>query len=119
MYSISDNGMITLPRGDIFRVPLFINNGTQFRPVRYYIEEHPNAKVYLGIMKYNEPFEYATIRKKFTADSKLNSYGDLVIELLPEDTICLRPGKYYYEIKLLKDNGEVQTIVPLTDFNLL
>ena len=45
MFNISNNGIITLIRGDSFTVPLFINRGTVFHPVRYYIADNPNAAV--------------------------------------------------------------------------
>ena len=72
MLTISNNGFISLTRGDSFTVPLFINRGTVFHPRRYYIADNPNAAVYLGVMEPNQPFERAIIRKKYTSKSKVN-----------------------------------------------
>lgn len=116
MVYISNNGFISLARGDSFSVPLFINRGTEWEPVRYYIANHPEAAVYLGVMEPNQPFEQAVVRKKYTHESEINSNGDLIIKFKPDDTLCLYPGKYYYQIKAQLGNNKVDTIVPKTDF---
>lgn len=116
MLTISNNGFISLTRGDSFTVPLFINRGTVFHPVRYYIADNPNAAVYLGVMEPNQPFERAIIRKKYTSKSKVNEFGDLIIDFSPSDTQYLFPGKYYYEIKVKLSDGSVDTVVPETEF---
>ena len=116
MFNISNNGIITLIRGDSFTVPLFINRGAVFHPVRYYIADNPNAAVYLGVMEPSQPFERAVIRKKYTSKSKINEFGDLVIDFSPSDTQCLFPGKYYYEIKVRQGDGSIDIIVPETEF---
>lgn len=116
MFSISNNGFISLTRGDSFTVPLFINRGTVFHPVRYYIADNPNAAVYLGVMEPNQPFERATIRKKYTSTSPVNENGDLIVEFTPNDTQYLFPGKYYYEVKVKLSDGNIDTIIPETEF---
>lgn len=116
MFSISNNGFISLTRGDSFTVPLFINRGTVFHPVRYYIADNPNAAVYLGVMEPNQPFERALIRKKYTSNSQINEYGDLIIDFKPTDTQYLFPGKYYYEVKVKLSDGSIDTVVPATEF---
>ena len=116
MLTISNNGFISLTRGDSFTVPLFINRGTVFHPVRYYIADNPNAAVYLGVMEPNQPFERATIRKKYTSESSINDFGDLMIEFTSNDTKCLYPGRYYYEVRIKHSDGSVETVIPATDF---
>ena len=116
MITISNNGFISITRGDSFSVPLFIDRGTRTKPVRYYIADHPKASVYLGIMEPNQPFETATVRKKFTCDSKINEYGDLIIEIRPADTEYLLPGKYYYSVKAQLDENNIETLIPRTEF---
>lgn len=118
MLHISNNGFICMNRGDCFSVPLFINRGTVYAPVRYSLLDHPQATLYLGIMEPNQPFEIATVRKKYDS-SDVNQYGDVMITFKTTDTACLLPGKYYYEVKLLKEDGNVETIVPKRDFLII
>lgn len=120
MTSISNNGFILLARGDTFRAPLFINWGSKSCPVRYYIKNHPKDTVYLGIMEVHQPFEEAIIKKMYTSDTaEINECGDIIVKLKSTDTECLLPGKYYYEVKLVSDNDDVDTIIPKTEFFIL
>lgn len=135
MYTISNNGFITITRGDSFQSPLFINQGTSCVPIRWCIERYPNAKVYLGIMEYNQPFEQALIRKQYQFDykkdkktgesllndfgDKINKYGDIVVTIRSQDTEYLLPGKYYYEVKIDYGNGKIDTAIPKTEFFIL
>ena len=116
MSYISNNGFIRLARGDSFRMPLFINVGSVWCPIRYNIDEDPNAKLYLGVMEPNQPFELAIIKKVYTKDSEKSKLGDIIIEFEPNDTLYLLPGKYYYEIKLERGDKTVNTIIPKTEF---
>lgn len=116
MVNISKNGFITLNRGDTVKTSLFINKGTPCSPFRYLIKDHPGTVAYLGVMEPNQPFELAVIRKKYTSESPVDENGDLVIEIKSTDTQCLFPGKYYYEVKVVFDDGTVDTIIPKTDF---
>lgn len=99
MINISNNGFISVHRGDSFKVPLFINKGTRDESARLYIKTHPRAKIYFGLMEPNQPFEEAVVKKMYTSSSSINSYGDLVIKFKPSDTEYLHPGQYYYSIK--------------------
>lgn len=132
MTSISNNGFIMLTRGDTFSAPLFINWGTKCQPVRYYIKNHPGATVYFGVMEVHQPFEQAIIKRyyKYGQDQNgkpiLNEYGDttnecgdIIITLRPQDTEFLLPGKYYYAAKVVNNKGEVDTIIPKTEFFIL
>ena len=119
MVFISNNGFIRLTRGDSFDVPLFINRGDKCYPDRYYLQGHPEATVYLGVMEPNQPFETALIRKKYNYQSKFNENGDLIISFTPEDTENVLPGKYYYSIKIDRGNNRVDTIVPKTEFFIM
>lgn len=132
MTSISNNGFIMLTRGDTFSAPLFINWGSKNCPVRYYIESHPGTTVYFGVMEVHQPFEQAIIRKYYKyhngQDGKpvLNDYGDtinecgdIIVTLLPQDTEYLLPGRYYYAAKVVNSKGEVDTVIPKTEFFIL
>lgn len=116
MVNISKNGFITLNRGDTVQTSLFINIGTPCSPSRYYIKDHPKTVAYLGVIEPNQPFENAIIRKKYTSESPINEDGDLIIEITSKDTEYLLPGKYYYMVKVVFDDGTIDTIIPKTDF---
>lgn len=118
MIYISNNGFVRMTRGDSFDVPLFIDRGTMCAPVRFYIKDHPESTVYLGVMEPNQDFENAIIRKKYTSTSLQNEYGDLIISFCPQDTQCLLPGKYYYSFKI-QTNTRVDTIIPKTEFFIM
>lgn len=122
MIDLSRNGIIEVNRGDSFELPLFINQGTDIAPFRYNMKDS-NSEVYVGVMEPNQPFERAIIRKKYTKDD-VNENGDIVIKFSSNDTVCLLPGKYYYQIKIKlynnydnnKEDYNINTIVPMTQF---
>ena len=60
-------------------------------------------------------FENAIIRKKYTKDDA-NEFGDVIIKFTPEDTIYLDPGKYFYEVKAILEDGSVNTLIQKTEF---
>lgn len=109
------NGTVYIVRGDSgeFTVPL--NIGTNIFP-KYL--ENENINVYLGVMEPNQPFENALIRHKYTQENITDNC--VKIKLRPNDTCCLLPGKYYYQIKLESINSDgstdVYTIVDKTQF---
>lgn len=122
MIDLSRNGIIEVNRGDSFELPLFINQGTDITPIRYNMK-NSNSEVYVGVMEPNQPFERAIIRKKYTKDD-VNENGDIVIKFSSNDTVCLLPGKYYYQIKIKlynnydnnKEDYNINTIIPMTQF---
>lgn len=120
MFEIADRSFIvSITRGDSAEAPLVINKGTKACPMRYVLDE--DDTIYFAIEEPNKPFEFAIVKKVLTKDN-LNDHGDVVVKFNPEDTMCLIPGKYFYEAKLrtLKDNKEeVNTIIPKTEFYIL
>ena len=118
MFDVSQNNKIVVTRGDTFSVPLFINRGTELKPLRYTLKE--NDELYLAIMEPNQPFECALIKKVYSYEN-LNKYGDVLIEIEHDDTRCLEPGKYYYQVKARlydseKDKYDVNTVISKTEF---
>lgn len=118
MFSISNNGIITMTRGDSVKVPVFINAGDSTEMVRYSLRNYDT--LYFGIMEPNVPFEHSLVRKVFTKDD-LNQYGDVEVKLGLDDTQYLQPGTYYYEVKIMikpkeDEDGVVDTIVPRRKF---
>lgn len=120
MFSLSFNNIIQVNRGDSFTVPLYINTGDDLNPKQYILQE--GAEVYVGVMEPNQPFEDAIIRKKYTHED-VDADGNINIIFNTEDTACLIPGLYYYQIKIklpLKDGSyAVNTIVQKTQFYIL
>lgn len=118
MFQIADNGIIKLSRGDNVEMPLFINRGTKLVPIRYDLRDNSDTEVYFGLMLPGQQFESALLRKKYTKEDS-NEHGDVVIKFTPEDTIYLDPGKYFYEIKAILQNGDINTIISKTEFYII
>lgn len=116
MFNINKENIITLTRGDSITIPLFINQGTKFTPIRYKLADEDS--VYIGITYPNQSFENAVIRKKYTSKD-LNKNGDVEVKFNQCDTQYLTPGTYYYEVKLLRRNKFIDTIVSKTFFYLI
>ena len=111
-----------MTKGDDVSIPLFINQGSRMNPIRYSLLSNPNSELYFGIMMPYQDFEYALVRKKYTHESPHTEYRDVLVQLSPQDTMCLMPGKYYIEAKLrLLDkfgNERVFTVLPKKIFQL-
>lgn len=122
MFNIAFNGIITVNRGDSFTLPLALNYGTNLDPYRYTLSD--SCVVYFAVMEPNQPFEEALIRKRYTAEDA-DADGNIIIKFKPQDTQCVLPGKYYYQVKLQRFNStnaedyEVDTIVDKTLFYIL
>ena len=108
MFNIAPNGVITLNRGDNFEYIFKINEGTLLEPVYYTLTVAD--KLYFGIMEPNQQFENAIVKKVFTSYNNTED-GNVKITLNHLDTAYLRPGLYYYEIKLVKDDTTVNTLI--------
>lgn len=95
------NNIIIMTRGD----------SLEFKPTRHVLGRYNNYELkdgdalYFGLMYPGQRFEDAIIRKMFTAN-EVNSLTDFVIELKPEDTVDLVPGKYFYALKLQLNHEE-------------
>ncbi len=117
MLNVDKNNIVAVTRGDTFSIPIFLNKGTAINPVRYVLGD--NDTLYVGIMEPNQPFEQAIIKKKYTKDD-LNTHEDIVLRLESSDTVCLIPGKYYYQVKLdMVDSEEkhnINTVIKKTEF---
>ena len=122
MFNITYNGIVTVNRGDSFEIPILINFGTNLEPLLYKVT--PNDILYMGIMEPNQPFEAALIRKKCTIED-VDGSGNVVFKFRPQDTQCVLPGKYYYQVKLQRFNSNtpddytVDTVIPKKQFFIL
>ena len=122
MFNVSYNGIITVNRGDSFTAVMALNAGNELNPIEY--EMTPDSFVYFAVMEPNQPFEDAILKKKLDIDD-MNDNGDIVINFKPQDTQCLLPGRYYYQVKLQVcdpddySKYEVHTIIDKTQFFIL
>lgn len=116
MFTITQNGTITLTRGDSAQFTVELNIGTSLNQRSIILE--PTDKVYFGVTEPNQPFENAIIRKTFKGEDHLNE-TKLVISLEPKDTSCLIPGTYYYSVKVVNDNNFVKSVVDKKIFNII
>ena len=118
-YTISENNIIRINRGDTFSFDFTINDANS--PEGRYILKDDDA-LYFGLMDPHQLFEDALVKKRYTKDD-CDNMGNLVIKLNAEDTLDLCPGVYYYSIKLHKVTDteedyidEVITIINKTKF---
>jgi hypothetical protein len=100
MYSTQNNAIV-ITRGD----------SLEFKPNPITLGDFANYKlqgddtIYFGLMDPGQYFEEALVRKVFTAED-FASIEDFVLELDPEDTLDLLPGKYFYALKLQLNHVE-------------
>ena len=118
MFKISSNGIITVNRGDSFELPISLQTGDAMNPVKYTLQQ--GDVIYLGIMEPNQPFETAIVRKKFEY-TQLDENNNIYIRFWPNDTVCLLPGKYYYQVKIQtydveNNKWDVETVIDKTLF---
>lgn len=67
--------------------------------------------LYFGLADFKQPFEYALLKKRFTA-ADLTPDGKLIITFAPSDTLDLLPGTYYGTVKMRRgESGEVLTVI--------
>jgi hypothetical protein len=98
----AQNNIIIMNRGDTF-VHHF--NARALGEYAAY-ELQGDDTIYFGIMDPGQYFEDALFKQKFDRDD-LTSLKNLVLELEPEDTLDLLPGKYFYALKLQLDHEEL------------
>ena len=115
MIEISNNGIISINRGDYAEIPLFINQGNQMYPIRYSLLKDSSSTITFAVMTPQQHFERAAIKKSYSIKSPHTKQNDLVIVLEPRDTIGLNPGKYFYSVIVnLMQHGHYcqKTIIP-------
>ena len=89
---------ISLNRGDSGLLTLDINAGTELYPVEFNLGD--KDCLYMAIEEPNQPFENAIVKKVINNSNTIKDKdGNIIIEIKPDDTVCLMPGLYYYEIK--------------------
>ncbi len=124
MASISKNNIITMNRGDTFKFPFTITIGDS---VNYFVYDLvPGDKVYLAVLEPNQKWEDAILKKVYDSGDYEPLYHQLMIRFEPENTEYLKPGTYYYQIKLYRPSDNVgdgfeaiDTLIPRTKFIIL
>lgn len=120
MLTISENGIITVSRGDSFSFHIFINQGTALAPIRYSLQG--TDKVILGVhlpTYYEFTDSQEELIQKTLTVSNLNSDGDIEVNFDATETSFMQPGDYYYSVKLyitLNSVDYINTIIPETKF---
>ena len=100
----TQNNIIVITRGDSLEFKLApITLGEYLK-----YELKGDDTLYFGLMDPGQPFEEALVRKVYTVDD-FATIEDFVLELDPEDTLDLLPGKYFYALKLHIDHTEAGT----------
>ena len=72
--------------------------------------------VYLDVKKYATD-KTAVFRKSVTAAEYVD--GALPITILPEDTVDLPCGDYYFDVRLFMDDDNIYTIIPQSKFRIV
>lgn len=124
MASISKNNIIVMNRADTFKFPFIITIGDS---INYFVYDLlPGDKVYLAVLEPNQKWEDALIKKVYDDLDFDYNYHQLTIRFNPEDTEYVKPGTYYYQIKLYrpKENVDdefeaIDTLIPRTKFIIL
>ena len=103
---------IALVRGDTLKLILTdirLSDGTE------YVLSDTDA-VYLDVKKYATD-KTAVFRKSVTAAEYVD--GALPITILPEDTVDLPCGDYYFDVRLFMDDENIYTIIPMSKFKIV
>lgn len=125
MANISKNNIITVNRGDSFKLPFKVKIGdATVNNIQYDLQ--PGDFLYFAVMEGNQKWEDAIIKKAYTYEDYDYIYHEALIRFEIEDTEYLIPGTYYYQIKLYrpKENAvdgfeAVDTVMPRTKFIIL
>ena len=116
MYHIYKNNVISIDRGDYLEMNVELSQG-RF-PFKKKIEIKEGDTIYFALMHDHEPFERSLLKIEYTMED-VDSEGDLLVQIEPEDTIGLFPGVYYYEVKLLTKDSKIITIIPRSKFIII
>ena len=114
---------IEITRGDSEIIPLSV---FYIRPNLINISYFPNRydKIFFAVMEPGQKFEDAIIKKIYTYDDIDQRTGIIDVKFDSIDTQFLKPGTYYYTVKILKkgledvdDNmGRIETVLSNTKF---
>ena len=118
MITLTNNNIIELTRGDteVIPIPIFYSSpdliNISYFPGRY-------DKIFFAVMGPHQKFEDAIIKKIYYYNDINQRTGVINIKLESIDTQFLRPGTYYYTVKVLKKGmedvedcmGRIETVI--------
>ena len=118
------NKIIKLNRGDSFEFATRITD-REDSSKNYILTE--KDVVYFALLYPHQPFEKSCFVKGYTMEEQESETGEITIKITPNDTRLLRPGVYYYTVKLQRggtldviddfdEPDEVRTIIDRTKF---
>ena len=117
MYSTKKNNVVSITKGDYSVIPVELVISTY--PEHYSLNLEESDRVYFGLMAPNKSFDEAILKKEFTLHD-VTPDGYINIKILPDDTLNLEPGVYYYSVKALYALGDndvrISTLVDKTKF---
>ena len=101
MFIIDKTGKMTLTRGDTaeFSIELCNEDGSPFEPSP-------------------EDIVLFSIKRNLNAEKSIIEKQGLLIKIDSADTQTLPVATYYYDVKVLFGNGDVQTVIPSNLFEL-
>jgi hypothetical protein len=102
--------IIKINRGDSFELPVIIPRKDDY--TKPYFLTHEDA-LYFALMYPNQRFEDAIFVKGYTLEEQDVKTGEIIVKIIPNDTIALTPGVYYYTAKLQRGGN----LVVLDDFD--
>lgn len=120
MYTLYNNQLITINRGDTFNLPLFIqfrNVDSDYMYIKYFVKD--DDVITLNIVDVNDLEGNQVILSKVGVK---NENDDVVFHFDSEDTINIEAGTYCYEIKIdtTREGERVRdTIIPRRKFTIL
>lgn len=106
MLNITSDGIVRLTRGDTAKITVDINNDFTGQP--YEIQND-------DVLKF-------TVKKTYQDNApafQIVNTGSNIFCIQPTDTKDLAFGVYIYDVQLELPNGEVYTVIPPTDFELM
>lgn len=118
MITLTNNNIIEITRGDTESIPIPIFYSTpdlvniSYFPGRY-------DKIFFAVMEPHKRFEDAIIKKVYTYQDVDQKTGVITVRIESIDTQFLKPGTYYYTVKILKKGmedvddsmGRVETVI--------
>lgn len=104
MFNI-ENRTISLTRGDTARIEIAISNTVTDEP--YELQDGDTILL--------------TVKRTTNSPEKFqkSASGSNTIHIRPEDTKDMTPGRYMYDVEVRTAAGDVYTVIPVSEFNLL
>ncbi len=106
-FPISDNQIIYISRGQYLSFPVYINSfDDDFQLIPYHLQEYDKLYFYVLYPKqdYDDTQHTPLIKKEYGQPEGEDE--DVTVTITSAETNALRPGTYYYEIRLVQAKGQ-------------